>query len=133
LNFNGIADPAALPLLILIFGIFSTLIALLTSGYSRYIESQADRYSMELTQDPQAFIDAMTRLANQNLAVACPQRWEEILFYDHPSYNKRVEHARQFLQKGLETRFDQILYLSVTVRPNGTESTAFRVAPAIFR
>jgi STE24 endopeptidase len=82
----------------LLFGIFSTLISPLTNGYSRHVENQADGYALDLTNDSVAFIDAMTRLANQNLAVAHPSRWEEFLFYTHPSYNKRVELAHSYEQ-----------------------------------
>jgi STE24 endopeptidase len=99
LGFNGIADPAVLPWLVLLFGIFSTLAAPLVSSYTRHVERQADGYALTLTEDPRAFINAMTRLTNQNLSVAYPPRWEEILFYDHPGYNKRVEQARNF-EKG---------------------------------
>jgi STE24 endopeptidase len=96
LGFSGIADPAALPWLVLIFGAFSTLVSPILNAYTRHVESQADGYALELTRDPKAFINSMTRLANQNLAVAYPAKWEEYLFYDHPSYNKRVEQAQKF-------------------------------------
>ncbi len=96
LGFNGIADPATLPLILLLFGVFSMLISPLVNAYSRHVESQADGYSLNLTDDPEAFIDAMTRLANQNLSIAYPSQWEELLFYDHPGYNRRVEQAHSY-------------------------------------
>lgn len=91
-----IADPAALPLLLLLFGALSAVFSPLTNAYSRHVESQADNYALALTDDPVAFVDSMTRLANQNLSMADPPRWEELLFYTHPSYNRRVEQARRF-------------------------------------
>ncbi len=96
LGFSSISDPAALPWLVLIFGALFTLASPLTNSYTRLVESQADRYALGLTQDSRAFINAMTRLVNQNLGVARPPRWEEVLFYDHPSYNNRVEQAKKF-------------------------------------
>jgi STE24 endopeptidase len=101
LGFNGPADPADLPLLILIFGALTMLVSPLSNYFSRLVESQADEYALQLTHNPQGFIDSMTRLANQNLAVARPAGWEEVLFYDHPSYNKRVTHARSFERRWL--------------------------------
>ena len=95
LEFHGIADPATLPWLILIFGVLTTLISPLTNTYTRHVEGQADRFALRLTDNPRAFINAMTRLTNQNLAIASPAGWEEILFYDHPSYSKRVQMARE--------------------------------------
>ena len=96
LGFHGTGDPAALPLLALFFSVFSVLASPLIRTYSRHIESQADQYALSLTDSPKAFIDAMTRLTDQNLAVAHPSIWEELLLYDHPSYNRRVEQARLY-------------------------------------
>jgi STE24 endopeptidase len=102
LRFNGIGDPVALPWLILLFGVLTFLVSPLTSYFTRLVENQADEYALNLTQNPKAFINSMTRLTNQNLAVADPGRWEEVLFYDHPSYNNRVAHARAFERRWLK-------------------------------
>jgi STE24 endopeptidase len=96
LGFGGIADPAVLPLLALILGIFGALVSPIMNGYTRLVENQADEYALSLTNDSQAFMDSMTRLVNQNLAVAYPPKWEEILFHDHPVYAKRIAHAKTF-------------------------------------
>ena len=95
LGFRSVSDPATLPLLFLLVGIIGFLISPILNSYTRHVESQADQYAVQLTGSPQVFIDSMTRLANQNLAVADPPPWEELLFYDHPSYRKRVESARR--------------------------------------
>jgi len=97
LGFNGISDIAALPLLMLIFSIISLLIVPLTNTYSRHLEAAADDYALRLTNHPKSFINTMTKLADQNLSEAQPSRWVELLLYDHPSYTKRVEHARYYL------------------------------------
>ena len=96
LGLNSVSNVAALPLLMLIFGIFSLLVAPLINSYSRHLEVAADEYAMRLTDDPKSFINAMTRLADQNLAEAQPNHWVELLTYDHPSYHKRVEHAHYY-------------------------------------
>ena len=99
LAFQGIADVAAFPLLILSLATFSLVITPLVNAYSRYLEASADETALELTANPQAFNMAMTRLTDQNLADAQPSRWVEILFYDHPSYYRRVNLAHRYLQK----------------------------------
>ena len=96
LGFTGISDTAALPLLILIFGTFSLITAPLTNAYRRHLEVAADDYALRLTDDPQSFVGAMTRLTDQNLSEAQPSRWVELLIDDHPCYNKRIEHARYY-------------------------------------
>ncbi len=101
LGFNSISDVAALPLLMLIFAVFSLLVAPLARAYSRHREVAADEYALRLTDDPKSFINAMTRLTDQNLSVAQPSRWVELLLYNHPSYSKRVEHARYYSSHSL--------------------------------
>jgi STE24 endopeptidase len=96
LGFSALNDPAGLPWLALLFGLLSTLSSPLSAGYTRHIESQADFRSLSLTGNSGAFKDAMTRLTNQNLAVAYPARWEEILLHDHPSYRQRIPAAEEF-------------------------------------
>ena len=96
LGLNSVSNVAALPLLMLIFGAFSLLVAPLINSYSRHLEVAADEYAMRLTDNPKSFINAMTRLADQNLAEAQPNHWVEMLTYDHPSYHKRVEHAHYY-------------------------------------
>ena len=97
LGFNGISDIAALPLLMLIFAAFSLVVIPLLNSYTRHLEMVADDYALRLTGNPKSFIDAMTKLTDQNLAEAQPSRWVELLIYDHPSYHRRVEHARYYL------------------------------------
>ena len=96
LGYSGLADVAALPLLILIFSVTSLLLSLVGTSYGRHIETAADAYALELTGDPDSFVSAMTRLTDQNLAEAEPNRWLELLFHDHPSYRSRVNLARYY-------------------------------------
>ncbi len=99
LAFQGIADVAAFPLLVLSLAIFGLAITPLVNTYSRYLEASADKTAVELTANPQAFVTAMAKLTEQNLAVAQPSRWVEVLFCDHPSYTKRVNLARRYCQE----------------------------------
>jgi STE24 endopeptidase len=95
-GFNGVADAAALPLLFLSVAVLTVIATPFINTYSRRVEASADEASIELTGKPQAFVSAMTRLTNQNLSVANPNRWVELLFYDHPSYTKRVNSAKRY-------------------------------------
>ncbi|GAC1560337.1 MAG: hypothetical protein NVS4B1_11790 [Ktedonobacteraceae bacterium] len=98
-RYQGIADPATLPLLLVLIGVFGFIIAPFTSGYSRAIEYQADEYALQATHMVEPFKSAMTRLANQNLAEIEPSPIIEFLFYDHPSIGKRLRHAEKFVNK----------------------------------
>ena len=95
-RFDGVADVAGLPVLMILLGVFGLVTMPLTNGYSRWREHLADGYALEITGKPRSFASAMTRLANQNLAEAEPERWVEVLLYDHPAIHRRVAMAREF-------------------------------------
>ena len=98
LAFSGLSDVSALPLLVLIFSIINLLLSPIATSYGRRIETEADGYALELTDDPAAFISTMARLTDQNLAEAEPNRWVELLLYDHPSYRSRLAYARRYAE-----------------------------------
>lgn len=93
LGFTGPADIAALPLLALALGVFGLVTMPISNGYSRWREVRADSYALEATGKPQAFANAMTRLANQNLADADPEPWVVFLLHSHPPIRQRLAHA----------------------------------------
>jgi STE24 endopeptidase len=95
-GFAGLADVAAMPLLALALGAFELVTMPLNNGYSRWRESLADRYALKTTRKSEAFASAMTRLANQNLSEADPERWVEVLLYSHPAISRRVAMAKEF-------------------------------------
>jgi STE24 endopeptidase len=97
LHFQGIADAAALPVLFLSVAVLTMIITPFINAFSRHVEAAADKAALELTNHPKAFIAVMTRLTNQNLSVAAPSRWQELLFYDHPPYTKRVGQAKGYV------------------------------------
>ena len=95
-GFSGVGDIANLPLFGLVMGVFGLVTTPLGNAWSRWREVKADQYALETTQNPEAFISAMTRLANQNLADAEPPAWVEFLLHSHPSISKRVAMAQSF-------------------------------------
>lgn len=98
-GFTGIADLAAMPLLALALGAFGLVTMPLGNWYSRWREVNADRYALEMTRNPQAFISAFEKLTNQNLAELEPEPWVEWLLYSHPSIAKRLAMGRAYLEK----------------------------------
>lgn len=95
-RYTSLSDPATLPLLLVLTGIFGFIVMPITNGYSRAIEYQADEYALQVTRMVEPFKSAMTRLANQNLAEIEPSPIIEFLFYDHPSIGRRLKHADEF-------------------------------------
>jgi STE24 endopeptidase len=93
---QGLADPAGMPVFALTLGAIGLIAMPLGNAFSRWRERMADRYALEMTRKPEAFASAMTRLANQNLGEADPERWVVILLYSHPPIIERVAAAQAF-------------------------------------
>jgi STE24 endopeptidase len=95
-GYQGLADPAGLPLLGGILLVLLLLISPVISLFTRKIEKQADEFALNISNNPAAFRTAMTRLTNQNLSEAEPSNWLERLTQDHPSYMQRIRLADEF-------------------------------------
>lgn len=96
-GFQYIHDIAAFPLLCLVFAFFGALLLPIQNACSRRWERACDKYAIKKTNNPQAFISTMEKLADQNLADRAPNRIIELLFYDHPPIAQRIEMAKNFL------------------------------------
>ena len=93
---DQIYNPAILPVLVLVFTIIGFLTLPIGNAFSRWRERLADEYALETTQNPSAFMSAMTRLANQNLAEVRPERWVVLLLHSHPPLEDRIAQAECF-------------------------------------
>jgi STE24 endopeptidase len=96
LSLGGPADPAGLPLLLLAAGAVSLVMLPAAHAISRSHERRADRFALELTKNPAAFISAMRRLGAQNLAEEHPSKVTQWLFYSHPPLGERIAAAQAF-------------------------------------
>lgn len=90
---------ASLPLLALSLGLLYACFAPLMNTLSRHAEGQCDQYELDLVQNPDAYISAMTKLCDQNLRYAYPNSTIEFLFYDHPCGKKRIDRALAYNQQ----------------------------------
>jgi STE24 endopeptidase len=97
-HFEGPADIAALPLFVLVLGLYGLVTMPIENGFSRWRERWADEYALTLTRNGSAYASALTRLANQNLADADPEEWVEWLLYSHPALGKRIAMAERAVQ-----------------------------------
>jgi STE24 endopeptidase len=95
-GYTGIADLAAFPLFALALGAFGLVTMPVGNAFSRWRESMADEYALQTTQKAGAFIGAMQKLANQNLAELEPEPWVEFFLYDHPPIGKRLKRGEEF-------------------------------------
>jgi STE24 endopeptidase len=97
LGLQNPADVAGLPLLWLVAGLVSLIARPALNALSRRNEHRADRFALEMTERPDAFVSAMRRLATQNLAEARPSATTLWLFHTHPPFEQRIQAAKSFL------------------------------------
>ena len=96
MGLRGVGDIAGLPLLLLAAGAVSLVMVPAAHAMSRAFERNADRFALDLTRNPGAFISAMRRLSAQNLAEEHPSRIVQWLFYSHPTVRDRIAAAQSF-------------------------------------
>ena len=93
---RSVDDVAGLPLLLLAAGAVSLVMVPVSHAMSRALERSADRFALDLTRNPGAFVSAMRRLGAQNLAEEHPSRLVQWLFYSHPPIRDRIAAAEAF-------------------------------------
>jgi Zn-dependent protease with chaperone function len=95
-GFDDIADPAALPLLFIVFGIVSLILTPAINGFSRHIEHEADRFGLEMTRDNNAAASAFIKRNNEAMGVPYPGWLERTFRLDHPSLGDRITFANEY-------------------------------------
>jgi STE24 endopeptidase len=86
-------SPAAVPAYLLAIAVASFAINVPGNQLSREVEESADRFALELTDDPRALIELQRRLAESNLADPDPPGLVTTLFGTHPPTVDRIGAA----------------------------------------
>ena len=94
---EGRTDPAALPIAVAIFSVFMFLMTPITNTIVRQAEKEADLYGLNAAREPHGFATAAMRLSTYRKIQ--PSKWEEIIFYDHPSGYDRVHSSMLWLKE----------------------------------
>jgi Zn-dependent protease with chaperone function len=107
-GFEDIADPAALPLLLVVFGIVSLVLTPGINAVSRHIEHEADRFGLEMTHDNAAAASAFIKRFNEALGIPYPGWLERNFRLNHPSLGERIAFANEYhpWDEGKPGRYD---------------------------
>jgi STE24 endopeptidase len=89
-----ISDPRGIPVLAFLVSLFGLLALPALNTFGRTLESQADRYSLETENRPDALSTALVKTAEYRYPR--PGKLEEVIFYDHPSVERRVHDAMEW-------------------------------------
>ncbi|MGY1987819.1 M48 family metallopeptidase [Blastococcus sp. SYSU DS0669] len=89
-------DPRVVPLLLFLVAVGGLLGTPVQNLVSRQIEQRADVHALELTRDPEAFIDMQRRLAATNLGDPDPPAAWHWFFGSHPTTAERIAMAQDW-------------------------------------
>jgi len=89
-----LADPRGVPVLLFMVSFFGLLASPVLNTFARMAETQADRYSLETENRPDALASALVKTAEYRYPR--PNPVEEFLFYDHPSVERRVRMGMEW-------------------------------------
>jgi len=95
-----ITDPAVLPLVFLLAGIFFFVLTPVMNTQTRTQEKEADMFGLNAARQPDGFAQAAIHLSEYRKMRPGPV--EEFLFYDHPSGYNRIQAAMVWKAENLE-------------------------------
>ena len=99
---RDIADPAGLPLVMLIMAAFFFVITPITNSIVRTNEAEADAFGLNVAREPDGFAQVALRLSEYRKLDPGPL--EEAIFFDHPSGRTRVYKSMVWKAEQLSQR-----------------------------
>ena len=97
---RDITDPAVLPLVFLLAGIFFFVLTPVMNTETRMHEKEADMFGLNVPRQPDGFAQAAIHLSEYRKMR--PGKWEERIFFDHPSGYDRIHSAMVWKGENLE-------------------------------
>jgi STE24 endopeptidase len=91
---GAVDDPAGLPLILLLFGVYLFAITPITNSIVRTNEYEADVFGLNAARQPEGFAEAALLLADYRKLHPGPV--EELIFFDHPSGYTRILTAMRW-------------------------------------
>jgi STE24 endopeptidase len=97
---RGIADPAGLPLVMLLFAAYFFVMTPVQNTLTRTAEYEADVFGLNTARQPDGFAQVAIKLSEYRKLDPGP--WEEKIFYDHPSGRTRIFTAMRWKAENLQ-------------------------------
>jgi STE24 endopeptidase len=98
------ADPAGLPLILLLVFLGSWATMPVQNAVSRYFEREADQASLRLADHPDVFTAVEQKMARDNKSNVAPTPWNVWLFASHPSTVERIRAAKEWQEKSTSNK-----------------------------
>jgi STE24 endopeptidase len=87
---------SAVPAVALAIALIAPATTMISNQLSRAVEARADRFSMELTHDPDGLIAFQRKITVQNVGDPDPPGWVAFLLGTHPTAVQRIGQALAF-------------------------------------
>jgi STE24 endopeptidase len=91
---GGMAEPAAVPLALLVLVVLQTVALPLDNAFSRRLEAEADWSALEVTRASSAAENLFAGFTEEALADPTPPGWAYLFLETHPTIEDRVAMAR---------------------------------------
>ena len=89
-----LGEPRGLPVFLVVGSVLGLLVTPITNSLTRIGETEADIYSLDKVGEPDALASALVKMAEYRYPR--PSALQEVLFYTHPSVEKRVLRAMEW-------------------------------------
>lgn len=95
-GFSELGDVAALPLIVLLFGLATFILTPALLMVTRHNEHESDRFGLEITRNNRAAATAFIKLQQENLGVPRPGLLYKIWRSGHPPIGERIDFANSY-------------------------------------
>ncbi|MEI5906477.1 M48 family metallopeptidase [Bacillus spongiae] len=99
LKIKEVSHISSFPLFLLLSSFLLFMASPLTNLSSRYTETRADRYAIELTEDKEAAISSFQELSRVGLSQVNPPYLVKLFRYSHPTMMERLSRLEQFKEE----------------------------------
>jgi STE24 endopeptidase len=96
---RGVADPASLPLLAVLFSFYLFVITPFDNTFTRTNEAEADIFGLNAAREPDGMAEVAMKLSEYRKLAPGPM--EEWIFFDHPSGRSRILMAMRWKAENL--------------------------------
>lgn len=102
---SSVNDISSLPLFLMILSMLMFIASPLSNTVSRYQETRADRYAIEMTDNTEAAIGTFQELTKAGLSQVNPPLLVKIFRYGHPTMLERISMIEDYeVQKKIEEK-----------------------------
>jgi STE24 endopeptidase len=98
---GDVRDVAGLPLLAALFSCYMFVLTPVNNTITRTVEAEADAFGLNAARQPDGFAQAVMHLSEYRKMQ--PGKWEEIIFFDHPSGWDRIHRAMVWKAENIDT------------------------------